>query len=1111
VKRATTILGTVSIAAILAATSAIAAPDQAGAPTQVTVAPRAAAAEDTLLAGFREPPATARPRVWWHWMNGNITERGIDEDLAWMKRIGIAGVQTFDGSLNTPVLVDKRLSYMSQGWQDAFRHAVDTAQKDGLEFTIASSGGWSETGGPWVRPEQAMKKMVWSEVVVGAGRVAAALPTPPSVAGPFQAVAGGGSEPSEETHTTLPALYRDTAVVAYRILDSEREGEATITASSAIDPKLLSDGDLAGGVTLPFAGRDTVWVQFSYARPQTIRALELAVQLGRKVGPLLPPLPIGRIEASDDGVTFRTISGLPPRGNIRQTIAFPATRAKHFRLVLEPRFGSISASAFDDPQPAPASLAIAEMRFLGAPRVNRFEDKAGWVPASELGASPTPDLAASETIRPADVVDLTGRLRADGTLDWVAPRGQWRIVRMGWSLTGKMNNPASPEGTGLEVDKLNARHVTNYAEHYLGLYEKAVGADRMGRTGIAAMLNDSYEALSANWTDDILDQFRARRGYDPRPFLPVLVGRPVESATRSDQFLWDFRRTLSDLIAEAHYGTLTTLLHQRGMIRYGESHETARAFVGDGMEVKKTADVPMGATWASQSGPVRPIIPDILESASVAHIYGQNLVAAESFTGVMPAYGFTPESLKPVADRMMANGLNRFVVHTSVHQPLDRVGPGIGLGPFGQWFTRNETWAEMAKPWVNYLARSSQMLQQGRFVADVAWFYGEDDNITAAFDRRIPAVPDGYRYDFINADAIKSVLSVADGNLITPGGASYRVLAIDPAVRTITVGVLRKLNALVGEGATLVGARPLASPSGTDDPAEFRRLVDRIWSAPSVHADLGRALAARAVSPDLQLEPALRDLRFVHRALPDGDLYYLWNPGDSAVAGQVSFRTAGRSPELWRADDASVEPLSYAVRNGRTAVPLRLLPHETAFVVFRTPTDAPMRTVPAPTPTNVQSLTTGWTLSLSIAGSKSVTMPVPTLASWADSTDPKLRYFSGIGTYRTTLRLPRDWKARGTRWFIDLGSVKNLAEVRLNGCVAGVAWKAPFRVDIGRCARAGANALEVRVANLWPNRLIGDKQPGFNGTPAFATFNPYRAESPLLPSGLLGPVTVSSQ
>lgn len=1059
---------------------------------------------------FRDPPDGARPRVWWHWMNGNITKEGIDADLAWMKRVGIAGIQTFDGSLDTPQVVETRLPYMSEGWKDAFRHAVAKAEAQGLEFTIASAPGWSETGGPWLKPGSAMKKLVWSELDVTGGLVdAARVPLPPTTTGPFQDIPGGGADPAKPySGPPLPTFYRDSAVIAYRIPPAERELKPTITASSAIDTAKLTDGDRVGSVSLPIGHGGVGWVQFSYSEPQTIRAATLVLEPGLRVGPVLPSWPVGRIEASDDGKAFRTIASLPPRGSPQQTIAFPSTTARHFRLVLEPRFAPLSIGVVTIPPRTVAAHKLMQVEFLSGARIARFEDKAGWSPAPDLDADPTPPVSADAVIATGDVVDLTGRMGRDGALDWTPPPGRWRVVRLGWSLTGKLNNPASPEGTGLEVDKLNRAHVADYAQAYLGAYEQVVGRDMMGARGISHMVTDSYEALAANWTDDILEQFARRRGYNPTPWLPALVGRVVESAVASDRFLWDFRRTLSDLIADSHYGELSRQLHARGMRRYGESHEGMRAFVGDGMEAKKSADIPMGAAWTVFAK--RPFQPDLLESGSVAHLYGQNIVAAESFTAMTPAYGFAPEQLKPMADMMMANGVNRFVIHTSVHQPVETPGPGVTLGPFGQWFTRKETWAEMAGGWMNYLARSSHLLQQGRFAADILWFYGEDDNITSLYSDTKPDVPRGFAFDFVNADALRNLLSVKDARITAPSGASYRLLVLDPAAR-MTLPTLRHVAEMVRAGGIIVGAKPEESPSLADDQAAFAQLAEATWNDTAhVFPTIDAALATIGLEPDADFGAAAPSLAFVHRRLADGNVYFIANPGDAEIATEASLRVVHGTPELWRAEDGQIRPVSYRIEGGRTVIPLSLTPCDAVFIVFRGARAASSLQVQPERIEPVASIDGPWALSFPAGSGAPTAATFSALHSWSEDDAPGIRYFSGVAAYHKAVDLPGSALKEG-RLLLDLGDVKSIAQVWVNGKSVGTAWKSPFRLDITDAARPGRNRLDIRVANLWPNRMIGDKQPGATKRFADATYLPYQASSPLLPSGLLGPVQLVRQ
>ncbi len=860
---------------------------------------------------------------------------------------------------------------------------------------------------------------------------------------------------------------------------------------------MLSDGDLVRQVELSFAPDKETWVQFDYGRPQTLRALRLAAAHAGRFGEFGATAPEGRIEASEDGKTFRTLAELPVHGALQQTVAFTATTARYFRVVFLPRAPDPASAMFG--VPAPTAHKISELAFEVGARVQRFEDKAGWSSASSLSGEATPDASADALIRRADVIDLTDHLKPDGTLDWTPPAGKWVVLRYGYSLTGRQNSPASDESTGLEVDKLSAKHVKAYAETYLDLYEKAVGPELMGKRGVQAMITDSWEAGSQNWTEDMLSEFQARRGYDPRPWLPVLSGRVVESAAASDAFLWDFRETIGDLIADEHYATLSDALHARGMKRYGESHETGRAFVGDGMQVKKSADVPMGATWTEVPVTNDPhsYDADIRESASVAHLYGQNLVAAESFTAASNHFGYDPARLKPVADAMMANGLNRFIIHTSVHQPRDTPGPGLTLAIFGQWFTRKETWAEQAGPWIDYLARSSQMLQQGRFTADIAYLYGENANITELFGKVLPTIPAGYAYDFVNADALVNVLEAKDGRLTTASGMSYRVLALDPSTRRLTLPVLRKIAALKRAGVTIVGERPTASPSLADDPAEFQRLAGETFPDPS--QDLASALAS--TGPDLDDGGA--GLRYVHRTLDDGDVYFISNPSDQAQTVRPSFRVAGRAAEIWRADTGAIAAAGYSTEAGRTRVPLDLAAHDAVFVVFRK-AGPPDRSVAPPASKTLAVLDGAWTLSFPQGSSATAAK----LGSWTENADPAVRYFSGTATYATTFQAPKNWKKEQGRMALNLGEVKNLAGVTLNGRAVGIAWKAPYEIDVTDALKAGANTLEVQVTNLWPNRLIGDHQPGAGEPKAWTSFSPFPPNAPLTPSGLMGPVTL---
>jgi hypothetical protein len=1097
---------------------------------------------DSLENGFKTPPNSAKPRVWWHWMNGNITKEGIKLDLEWMNRVGIGGFQNFDASLGTPKLVDRRLVYMTPEWKDAFLFTTKLADQLGLEEAIAGSPGWSESGGPWVKPSQGMKKVVWSETRVEGGKpFAGALPHPPTVSGPLQnipifdflAMIGG------QAPTAPPTFYADTVVIAYRAAESDVPVSSLQprigSSSGSLDLAVLTDGDLVKTTQLPKApAGQQAWVQYEFSTPQKMNAVTLVLNdPGAEAANMFgAAASIAQAEASDDGQTFRKLVDIPNDGGDEHTIAFPTTTARFFRVAFtnKPASGSPEMTFdvdnpfgdFSGAKPNP-NFEISELVLHPGARISRFEEKAGFANLQSFESFATPPVEASDAIRKADIVDLTSKMRPDGTLDWTPPQGHWVVMRFGYSLTGVTNHPASPEGTGLEVDKLSREDVKEYMNTYLDNYKSAVGP-LMGKRGLQYVINDSWEAGTANWTDDMVAEFSKRRGYDLRPWLPVLTGRVIESAQASERFLWDYRKTLGDLLAEYHYDQITEILHQRGIGHYGESHEEGRAFIGDGMEVKRSNDVPMAAMWTQKPG-VNIDLPgynaDIRESASVAHIYGQNLVAAESMTASSGAWAWSPATLKPTADKEMAMGLNRFVIHTSVHQPLLDRKPGLALGPFGQWFTRNETWAEQAAPWIQYLARSCYLLQQGHFAADIVYFYGEDSNLTALFGKNGPGIPDGYNFDYVNADALIHKLSVIDGQLATESGMRYHLLALDPHSQHMSLPVLRKVRDLVRSGALVAGPKPTDTPSLSDDPQEFQRIVDELWGSGAGEKTYGKGrVYASPVSADvmrtIQIDPDFEyakpqgdtQVLFVHRKLTDGDLYYVDNRQDKNQDVEATFRVTGKEAELWHADSGLIEPVSFRIADGRTTVPLHLEPWGTVFVVFRKPAKTSSRTLPQLTNSTIATVEGPWDLSFQADRGAPAKITLEKLASWSDNADEGVKYFSGTGTYTKTIQAPPDWFRSGAHLLLDLGEVKNLAEVFINGKSLGTVWKTPYRIDVTDRLKQGANSVEIRVTNPWVNRIIGDRQS--NAAKSFTFTSPkfYKADSRLVPSGLLGPVQI---
>ena len=1098
--------------------------------------------EDSLAQGFQNPPAAARPRVWWHWMNGNITKVGIQLDLEWMHRIGLAGVQTFDAALATPQVVDKRLVYMSPEWKEAYKYSLELGEQLHFEQAIASSAGWSETGGPWVPPSQGMKKYVWSETIVEGGHpYHGVLNHPPTSTGAFQDL-GTVEMFSNSGATKKPEFYADASVVAFRRpavnLSLESLHPKVSTQEGPLDATLLSDGDLVKTLKIPVAKDDDgTWIKYEFASPERVSSVTLVMQELDVVRSLMSGVanPQKLFQASDDGMTFRDLMRLPEGGAPQHTSSFAPVTARYFRLLLRrgipPKIplwlSGMDLSALGVKNAGTtASFEIAEFELHAETRVNRFEEKAAFTPIPDLYPFTTPPVKQAESVRKSDVVDLTSRLHADGTLDWTPPKGTWVVLRLGYSLLGITNHPATEEATGLEVDKLNHEYVRNYMNAYLDSYKNAVGGDLMGNRGIRYVVTDSWEAGSQNWTDNMMAEFKKLRGYDSTPWLPVLAGQIVESSEASDRFLWDFRKTIADLIANEHYGQVQASLKERGIGHYGESHEDGRALVADGMEVKKLDDIPMSAMWVQAPGVNEENYnynSDDRESASVAHIYGQNIAAAESFTAASAPWAWSPGTLKPTADQELLNGINRFVIHESAHQPLTDKAPGLTLGPFGQWFNRNETWAEQAGPWIDYLSRSSYLLQQGHFAADMVYFYGEDSNLTALFHSNSPELPSGHAFDYINADALIHELRVKDGRIVTASGMNYRLLGLDPYSRHMSLPVLRAIHKLVLAGATVAGAKPTDDPSLVDDQAEFHKLADELFGSDAAVRNVGKGTVypttdfastydRMQVPPDFSTHDWTTDkqIPFVHRKLSDGDLYFVDNRSDNPAIIEASFRVTGKAPEIWHAETGKRESASYRILKGSTTVPLRLEPWGAEFVVFRQDTRETSRTIPQPKETQLATVDGPWKVSFQPNRGAPPAVTMDKLIFWNESTEDGIKYFSGTATYKVSLQAQTDWFNSNTRLLLDLGDVRNLGEVLVNGKSLGVVWHAPYRIEVTHELKPGPNEIVIKATNAWVNRMIGDQQPGVATKYTFADVAPYKATSKLLPSGLLGPVEIIS-
>ena len=1067
-------------------------------------------AQSTLLDGFKNPPNIARPRVYWYWQNGNITKDGLTKDLEWMHRAGIGGVETFDVAVSTPTVVKDRLIYMQPGWKDAFHHAVTVTDKLGLDVTIGAAPGWSQTGGPWVKPSDGMKKLVWTETRIEGGKqVNVNLPKPPEVNGPFMDQTR--LVRPDRPMPVLPTLYKDQMVIAFRAPSDDAaltDAHPIVTSSGGSFAYAdLIEGHYSKTVDLPAVAGSSSWVQIAFDKPQTVRGVTVGLHGGVIRGggnPFGDTDPAQSLQVSDDGVHFRRVIDMPRTQVYQRTFAFAPVTARYFRYVL--------------PATTAAPFKIAAFRLHTSMPVNRFQEKDGFASVPNYYDVATPEADPGSIVKKTDVIDLTGKMQPDGTMSWTAPAGAWIVVRMGYSLTGQTNAPAPLEATGYEVDKLKKGATKTFMDDYLKLYDDA-SQGMMGEHGVHNVATDSWEAGYQNWTDGILDDFKGLRGYDPKPWLPALTGRVVQSSDATDKFLWDFRRTIADLLITSNFDQVRDSLHARGLKYVTEAMAGGRATIGDPMEMKTRADYPMGELWLLTAPPISNFFADVRDTVSVANIYGKKVASAESITSTGVPWGYGPWDEKLTADLEFVAGINQMTLHVSVHQPNDNA-PGLALAQFGMWFNRLETWSEQARAWTDYLARTSFMLQQGKAVVDVGYFYGEESPTTTINQSHAPEITAGYNYDFVNKESLLNEFSVLDGALVTKAGMKYQVLYLGGTSSRMTLPVLRRVESLVKAGAVVIGLPPVDSPSLSDDAPQWKAAVHELWpdkglvhkiGAGKVYQtmNLGRALGEEAIRPDFDYVKPDQDaeVKFYHRRDGNTDLYFVDNRADHAANINADFRIAGKAAEIWLADRGSIMPASYRIHDGITTVPLRLDPREAVFVVFGEATQGNSRTVSPPIRSVLTQVTGPWKVDFQDGRGAPASANFSELSDWSNNTNPGIKYFSGVGTYTKTIDIPEAALSKGARIEIDLGKVHEVAEVAVNGKTAGVAWKPPYRIDITDALKAGQNTLSIKVVNLWPNRLIGDQQKGAQKF-TFAPDSKYTADSPLMPSGLIGPVEV---
>jgi hypothetical protein len=748
----------------------------------------------------------------------------------------------------------------------------------------------------------------------------------------------------------------------------------------------------------------------------------------------------------------------------------------------------------------------------------------------EASLAPPPFDPQVAALDPAAIVNLSEKLKPDGTLVWNVPKGEWIIVRTGYTPTGRPVSVSTKGGNGPEMDWLNASAMDH---HFKSMAEVLLNdsPDFVGKS-LKYLHDDSWEVGLPNWTRGFLDEFKKYRGYDALPYLPVLSGYAVSDAQISDRFLHDFRKTIADCLADNHYGRFADLAHGRGLGVHPEGGGPCWPEVVpmDALKNLGRSDIPMGEFWYSQhwhEGTNQNT--NGKQTAAAAHIYGKRWVMAEGFTSIGPHWSEGPGDLKATADIAFCEGINRFVHHTSTSSRPEDGKPGYEYFA-GTHFNPNITWWEQAGAWTDYISRSQWLLSQGLFVADVLYYNGDGAPNLVEPKHVDPALGKGYDYDVCNAEVLLTRLTVKEGRIVLPDGMSYRLLAL-PDRKSMPVEILAKIKELVEAGATVIGPRPESDPGLRNYPQsdeKIKAMAGELWGPSGGKTlkqrkvgkghivwgkSLREVLGERGVRPDFEYVSENKDafLDFIHRRTDKADIYMVVNRNEHPERVNCSFRIEGKLPELW--DPVGGTTLAATVfeqKQGRTIVPLELASHGSIFVVFQKPTSERFSgnmKAPFPKRSIVQKLDNSWQIQFDPEWGPAEPVTFDSLISWTEHDDPLIKYFSGQATYKMTFDLAGG-SPKNARLWLDLGQPKNLAAVRLNGKNLGVVWTPPYRVDITDAVLTKGNRLEIDVVNLWPNRLIGDAALPPEKRRTRTNVSIFKKDTPLLPSGLLGPVRV---
>lgn len=1061
---------------------------------------------------FENPSAEYKPRTWFHAMSGNMSKAGLTKDLEAIEKVGIGGILLFNVSQGIP---NGPVKYNSPEHHEMLKHAAAECERLGLSFGVHNCDGWSSSGGPWITPEQSMKMVVWSEIITSGGDVKIQLPQP----------------------TTRKGYFEDIAVLAYPSLKTEIidfENPPKITASdNNFDIKIASDNRLDEATRIEKMNYANSWIQFEYDEPREIRSVFLVFKdrNGEAV-----------LQVSADGKNFKTVRQLykvrTGKGEWAINDSFEAIKSKYFRLQLN------------------QTMTFKEAKLLSTQCLHNVLGRTSIARTEDTKMTPIGEPSAQMVIDKSKLINLSEKMNSKGQLQANLPKGSWTIMRFGYTTTDAFNHPASDEGRGLECDKFSREA---FKIHYDAFSAKVLAETaEVAPNAMQYLEIDSYEMGGQNWTQNYRNIFEEQKGYDIIEFLPLFAGRFVENAEVSDAVLWDLRQVNCHLMTENYFGYFAELCKHDGIKSYMEPYGFGP--VND-LDVGGKADINMGEFWMNREMTM------VQSAVSASHIYGKTVTSAESFTST-PEINWqgNPAMAKISGDLAWTHGINEFMFHRFVHQSNTHVVPGMTMNRWGFHFDRTQTWWENAgADWFKYMARGQYMLRQGVPVSDLLIFIG-DGSPNSVYLRNDfePEIPAGTNFDCVNADVLINRISTENGKMVLPEGSEYKILVLKNC-ETLTLETLIRIYEISKSGVPIVGEKPItlaAYKNAEEDAKTFTLLTNEIWGNPKTYSEFAwnKIMDKEEISVDFDISEK-ENFPFIHRRIKNEDIYFFFNPDSLAQQFECTFRVNGKIPELWNPmTGKTIKTAQFIHENGHTKVWVNLEAKESVFVVFResskgVPTVSETSKLEKGnyilTPNNeLQVLSTLDNNPLKIDGAWDVKFLkvhdhqgrhiFNRLTDWKENTNEHIKYYSGTAIYRKSFSVDESFLKENQRYILDLGDVKIVAEVKLNGSSVGIDWMPPFELDITNFVKEGENHMEIAVTNQWSNRLIGDerypKQDGgyrLTGNPpasdsrmpnwyvsnqplpeglrtTFCTGQFYKAGDELKASGLLGPVQIKS-